>query len=257
MTIRLAVCGAGGRMGSRIIDLASQDSRFKVTGGVERAGHPLVGRLLTKGIPVVSHIEELLGKTDVVVDFTTVEATLKHARACAKAKTAMAIGTTGWNNKSLRELKRILKRVPFVLSPNMSLAANLLFQLTAEAGRRLSSYDAEIIEIHHNQKKDAPSGTALRLADELNKARGGILKTVFGRKGQWGIRKSRELGVMAVRAGDIPGDHTVILAGTGERLELTHRAHSRDGFARGALEAAAWVSRKRRGHYDMKDVLGL
>lgn len=254
--IGLTVCGAGGRMGSKILELVSGDRRFQIAGAVERPGHPLVGRLLN-GVPVVSKIEELLSKTDVTIDFTTVGATLAHAQACAKAKTALVIGTTGWDKRTQDQLKRTAKNVPCVLSPNMSLAMNLLFKLTAQAAKTLSSYDAEIVEIHHNQKKDAPSGTALRLAEELNKARHGRLKLVTGREGKLGARKPNELGILAIRAGDVAGDHTVILAGPGERLELTHRAHSRETFARGALEAAAWVHKKKAGLYNMQDVLGL
>jgi 4-hydroxy-tetrahydrodipicolinate reductase len=244
-------------MGSLLIDLASQDRRFKIIGATERAGHPLVGRILTGGAPVTSRLEELLPKTDVVIDFTSVKATLSHAKACAKTRVRMVIGTTGWDARTHAQLKRILKKVPYVISPNMSLAVNLLFRLAAEAGRSLPTYDAEIVEVHHNQKKDAPSGTALRLAEELNKARGGRLKPLFGRHGRPGARRTTELGILAVRVGDAAGDHTLILGGPGERLELTHRAHSRETFARGALEAAAWIKVKRPGTYDMQDVLGL
>ena len=244
-------------MGAMLVNLASRDARFNIVGATERPGSPLVGRLLPHGVPVTARLEELLSKTDVVIDFTTVEATLRHAQAAGRAKVPIVIGTTGWNPRTTARLKKSLKRTPFVLSPNMSLAVNLLFRLTREAAKSLPSYDAEIVEIHHNQKKDAPSGTALRLAEELNKARGGRLRTIFGRHGKPGARKPNETGVLAVRAGDIAGDHTVLLAGPGERIELTHRAHSRETFARGALEAAAWIVKKRPGAYDMQDVLGL
>jgi len=254
---RLTVCGACGRMGSRILALAAEDKRFKIAGAVERAEHPLVGKAHLSGISVVSNLEKVIAETDVVIDFTSVTASLQTAAICAKTKVPLVIGTTGWDSQSLGQLSQTLKNVAFVQSPNMSLAVNLLYRLAAQAAAKLSSYDAEIIEIHHNQKKDAPSGTALRLAEELNKARGGKLKTVLGREGATGARGPLELGVLSLRGGDVLGDHTVILAGPGERLELTHRTHSRDTFARGALEAAAWIIKQKPGKYDMQDVLGL
>ena len=154
--IKVAVCGAGGKMGSMLTALVSKDKRFKLVGATEIPGHPLVGRLLPGGSPVTSRLEELLPKTDVVIDFTQVGSTLRHAKACGKAGVRMVIGTTGWNASTSASLKKLLKKTPYVISPNMSLAVNLLFRLTNEAASGLASYDAEIVEIHHNQKKDAP-----------------------------------------------------------------------------------------------------
>lgn len=255
--IRLTICGAMGRMGQRITALAVQDGRFQVVAGVERKGDPSIGRFTADGqAPVVDNIHEVLAKTDVVIDFTDPQAVGKTTQEVAKSKCALVIGTTGLGDKNLRKIRSFGKRIPIVLAPNMSVGVNVLFRLVEEAARALPHYDLEIIEAHHNLKKDAPSGTALKLAEIAAAASHRSSKDfVYGRKGLVGARRKKEIGISVVRAGDIVGDHTVLLSNPGERIELTHRAHSRDAFASGALEAAAWVYKRRPGFYSMQDVL--
>ena len=256
--VRLAVCGAAGRMGQRILALAESDARFQIVAGVERPGNPAIGTFTFGRAPVVGDVREVLAKADAVIDFTAPESVLKTAHAVARGRRALVIGTTGLPAAAERKIKALARRIPIVYSPNMSLGVNVLFKLVETAAKSLPGYDIEIVEAHHNLKKDAPSGTALRLA---NVAAGALNRTekdfVYGRKGQTGARTKREIGVLAVRAGDIVGDHTVYLSKAGERLELVHRAHSRDAFAAGALDAARWAAGRRPGLYGMADVLGL
>ncbi len=240
--IGLVVCGAQGRMGARILALASADARFELIAGLDRSDD--MGMALTKA--------------DAVIDFTAPESTLSIAQATAKAKKALVIGTTGVSDKTQSKLRQLSRRVPIVFSPNMSVGMNVLFQLVADAAKALAHYDIEVVEAHHNLKKDAPSGSGLKLAQVAADASARRAQDfVYGRHGQVGARKKKEIGVTAVRAGDIVGDHTVLIAGPGERLELTHRAHSRDAFAAGSLTAAAWAVRQKPGFYSMKDVLSL
>jgi len=255
--VRLVVAGAAGRMGTRIIDLASKDSRFQVVAGVEAPGSRAVGHFIPNTrVPIVGDLKEVLHNADVVIDFTSPEAALQTALWTARAKKGFVLGTTGLNSAAQTKLKNLSKTVPIVFSPNMSVGVNLLFQLVEMAAGKLAHYDIEIVEAHHNQKKDAPSGTAMKLADIAAEASHRSRKDfVFGREGLVGARKKKEIGVLAVRGGDIVGDHTVYLTGQGERLELIHRAHSRDALALGALTAAAWVFGRRPGFYNMQDVL--
>ncbi|OVE75762.1 4-hydroxy-tetrahydrodipicolinate reductase [bacterium F11] len=255
--IRLTLMGACGRMGARILSLVEKDSRFQVMAGVEQPGSGYVGSFVAKGkAPVVGKVEEVLPKTDVVIDFTSPQAILKTAAKVSKSRRALVIGTTGLTPAVQKKLRIFSRRIPIVFSPNMSMGMNMLFRLVQMAAEKLDQYDIEIIEAHHNQKKDSPSGTAVRLAEIATEASGRKQKDwVYGRKGIIGARKKKEVGVLAVRAGDIVGDHTVLLSHAGERLELVHRAHSRDTFATGALEAAAWIARRKPGLYNMFDVL--
>lgn len=256
--IRLTMAGAAGRMGQRILTLAATDARFQVVAGVERTGSPAVGTFVGGRAPIVADIGEVLPKTDVVIDFTHAEAVLRNAERVAKAKKALVVGTTGLSPAAVKKLQRLGRRIPLVFSPNMSVGVNLLFRLVQRAASVLPDADIEIVEFHHNQKKDAPSGTAMKLADVAAAASRRSRKNfVYGREGQVGERTPKEIGVLAGRAGDIVGDHTVYFAHAGERIELVHRAHSRDAFASGALTAAAWVARRRPGFYSMFDVLGL
>lgn len=240
-SVKLSIIGSGGRMGQRIIALAVADPRFQLMAGVERPGSKSVGRLIVNGrVPIVGSVDEVLSKTDVVIDFSLPESTVKNAIQVASQRRALVIGTTGLKPAALAQLKKISKRIPIVFSPNMSVGVNALFGLVREASRLLSNYDIEIVEAHHNKKKDAPSGTAIRLAENVAAGAGRPLK---------------KISIHSIRAGDIVGDHTVLISTAGERLELTHRAHSRDAFAAGALEAAAWVVKKKPGFYSMQDVL--
>lgn len=254
--IKLVVTGATGRMGTRIMALAEADPRFQLMAGVDRPGGQAVGRFTARKAPVVGNLNEVLVNADVVIDFTSPEGAMKNAVAAAKMKRALVIGTTGLSAADMAKLKEIARKVPVVFSPNMSVGVNVLFDLVKEAVSKLTGYDIEIVEAHHNQKKDSPSGTAKRLAEIAAKASKRSSKDfVYGRQGQVGARSKKEIGILALRAGDIVGDHTVLISNTGERLELTHRAHSRDAFASGALSAAAWIVGKRPGFYSMLDVL--
>ncbi len=255
--IQLTVCGAAGRMGARILALAAQDKRFQPVAGVERKNASVVGRFAADAFtPIVGDIQEVLPKTDVVIDFTSAEAAVPNAQVVARAGRALVVGTTGLSPVQVKKLRELSRRIPIVFSPNMSVGMNVLFELVAKAAATLAQYDIEVVEAHHNLKKDAPSGSAMKLANVAAEASKRSSKDfVYGREGMVGARTKKEIGVSAIRAGDIVGDHTVFLAGPGERLELTHRAHSRDAFASGALEAAAWAVHQRPGFYSMKDVL--
>lgn len=257
--VKITICGANGRMGTSIIALAKDDPRFQVVAGVERAQAGRFAQFTADGrAPLVMDIREVIPKTDVVIDFTAPEAVGRNAAEAAKARRALVVGTTGLPASTRKKLLRLSKRIPIVFSPNMSLGVNILFQLVSQAARALPGYDLEIIEAHHNLKKDAPSGTAMRLAEVAAEASQRSPKDfVYGRKGMVGARTRKEIGISVIRAGDIVGDHTVLLSGPGERIELRHQAHSRNAFAAGALTAAAWVHKKRPGLYSMVDVLGL
>lgn len=254
--VKIAVCGALGRMGTRILALAAADEKFEIVAGVEHVGRgaKVAGDGQTK---LISDIDSILSQVDAVIDFTAPEATVENAKKVAAAGKALIIGTTGLSPSDQKEIAFLAQKIPIVFSPNMSVGVNLLFKLLAEAAKTLSHYDIEIVELHHNQKKDSPSGTAMKLAQVAAEASRRDQKDfIYGREGQVGARDTKEIGVLAVRAGDIVGDHTVYLAGPGERIELTHRAHSRDAFAAGSLTAAAWAKGKKAGLYSMKDVLG-
>jgi 4-hydroxy-tetrahydrodipicolinate reductase len=268
MPIRVAVTGASGRMGGRVAHAAHATRGFAIAGAVDRPGSPVLGRDLgeaaglgTLGITVENELAKILCRADVVVDFTVPEASVAHCRDAARAKVPIVIGTTGFGQSHMAAIRVLSRKVPVLLSPNMSVAMNVLFRLAYEAGRILGEeYDAEIVEIHHRTKMDAPSGTALRIGQEVARARGNDLRkvAVFHREGVTGERPRGAIGLQTLRGGDVVGDHTLVFAGTGERLELTHRAGSRDNFALGALRAAAWlVKQKKPGLYDISDVLGL
>lgn len=263
--IKLCVAGAGGRMGQRILALAVSDESFVITGALERADHPSVGYDISasiglkKALIVGGDVTACVSNCDVVVDFTTPGATLEHLEAAMKARRAMVIGTTGFTDEEKAKLNDLAARIATVISANMSLGVNLLFALTEYATEILGSdFDVEIVEAHHRLKKDAPSGTAKRLAEIIAEKRGLDMKRDLrhGRAGIVGERPAGEIGVHAIRGGDIVGDHTVLFAGLGERLELIHRAHSRDTFARGALKAAQFVVNQKPGIYSMQQVLG-
>jgi 4-hydroxy-tetrahydrodipicolinate reductase len=257
--IRAVVAGAAGKMGSRILSALRAESDFALAGAFERADSEQVGRPV-EGITVAAGIEQALSKgADVVVDFTAPAASVQHARVCAERGVALVIGTTGLSPEQKAELGAAARRIPLVVAPNMSVGVNVLFQLVGEAAKALgSAYEVEIVEMHHRQKRDAPSGTALRLAEVAAEAlqidpRGGA---VYERHGDVGPRRPGSIGVQALRGGDVVGDHTVYFLADGERLELTHRATSRDNFARGAVRAARFVAGKKPGLYGMQDVLG-
>ncbi|HKY72382.1 MAG TPA: 4-hydroxy-tetrahydrodipicolinate reductase [Nitrospira sp.] len=264
---KVIVAGAAGRMGSCLIALIKESSVLTLAGAVEGKGHQALGTDAGEaagagkiGVSITDDLPSLLGRGEVVVDFTAPGATLGHFRAVAEHRRAMVIGTTGFNSAELDELKSLARQVPCVFSPNMSVGVNLIYKVISEMARTLGDdYDIEVIEAHHRLKKDAPSGTALKIAEVLARAVGRDLTQVgvYARKGLIGERKTREIGIQTIRAGDIVGDHTILFGGMGERIEVTHRASSRDTFARGALRAAQWVITQPPGLYDMMDVLAL
>ncbi len=269
MSIRLAVSGAMGRMGHTILELAAKDPHFEITGALETSSHASIGKALSDALsslgpgqkaPVFSALSRLNPKPQVLIDFTQPAATLSYLKEAAASGIGLVIGTTGFSDTEKKHIHEAAKTIPIVMSSNMSVGMNLLFSLVEEAAEKLgSSYDVEIVEAHHHFKKDAPSGSALSLGESVARAWKVSLKDVatHGREGQVGERKKGTIGFHAVRGGDIVGDHTVLYAGPGERLELSHRAHSREAFAQGALKAALFLSDKKDGFYDMWDVLGL
>jgi len=257
--IRAVVAGAAGRMGSQILAALREEKDFAVTGAFERAGNERIGSDAS-GVEISSGIEPALAKgADVVIDFTTPLASLHHAAVCADRGVALVIGTTGFAEEQKGGLRVASRRVPLLLAPNMSVGVNVLFRLVADAARALGpAYEVEIVELHHRMKRDAPSGTALRLAEVAAGALGLPPKAfVYERHGEVGARKSGTIGLSTLRGGDVVGDHTVHFLADGERLELTHRATSRENFARGAVRAARWLAGRKPGFYDMQDVLGL
>ncbi|MFN3966249.1 MAG: 4-hydroxy-tetrahydrodipicolinate reductase [Endomicrobiia bacterium] len=256
--VKIIISGICGKMGSRILALAQQDKEIEIVAGLEAKNHQMIGKKIQpSNIIVESELEKVIDKSDVLIEFTNPQATIEHIKILETFKKACVIGTTGLSEEQVSQIKNASKKIPIVFSPNMSIGVNLLFKLASEVAKILQNYDVEIVELHHNKKKDAPSGTALKLAEKIKIARQKKLKEVFSRAGETGPRKPDEIGIFAVRAGDIVGEHTVIFAGTGERLELIHKAHSRDTFASGALTAAKWIVNRQPGLYDMTDVLGL
>ncbi|MFH1904786.1 MAG: 4-hydroxy-tetrahydrodipicolinate reductase [bacterium] len=263
--ISVIVNGACGKMGKRIIALLSMQKDLDLCGAVEMSSHPDIGKdagvvagIDKSGVKVSSCIKDIIKDTDVVVDFSSAEGALDSARICAKYKKALIVGTTGLSVEALSEIKSISRIVACLVSSNMSVGVNLLCKLVEQASSILGDeYDVEIIEAHHRFKKDAPSGTAKTLAEIISKVMGKQLEdmAVYGRRGFVGERKRNEIGIHAVRAGDIVGEHTVIFGGTGERIELKHIATTRDTFAQGVIKAIKFISTQRAGLYDMKDVL--
>jgi 4-hydroxy-tetrahydrodipicolinate reductase len=231
-----------------------------VTGAFERAGSEHVGRDVD-GVAIMAGIEDALGKgADVVIDFTAPSASLQHASVCAGRGIALVIGTTGFAAEQKNDLRAAARRIPLLLAPNMSVGVNVLFGLVAEAARALGpAYEVEIVEMHHRMKRDAPSGTAARLAEVAAEAfgLGAEQPFVYARHGDTGPRKQGSIGLQSLRGGDVVGEHSVVFAGEGERLELTHKATGREIFARGALTAARWAAGRPPGLYSMKDVLGI
>ncbi len=264
---KVIIAGAAGRMGRRIGCMVNEHKDLEVVGGFERLGAPEIGLDLGEiggyghsGIKIVDDPAAIIGQGEVIIDFTFHEATIKIARLAAAHKKAMVIGTTGLTREELAELRNLSQNFPCVQAPNMSVGVNVLFKIAAKMAAVLGeSYDMEIVEAHHRLKKDAPSGTALKLGEIMAAAVNRDLHEVgvMARHGIIGERTDAEIGIQTIRGGDIVGEHTVYFIGTGERLELSHRAQSRDNFAKGAAVAAAWLAGRANGMYDMFDVLGL
>ncbi len=263
----IIVSGAAGRMGNRIIALSKDYGNLKLTGALEHKDHQGIGQdigeingLSHLGVKLVSDISSIAEKADVLIEFSNTKASLEHIKTASESGIAIVIGTTGFSREETTEIKSYTNKIPCVLAPNMSVGVNLLFKVLRDVAEVLGDdYDVEIIEAHHRLKKDAPSGTAMKMAHVIAEALNRNLEetAVYARKGLIGERTSKEIGIQTIRAGDIVGEHTVIFGGLGERVEITHKASSRDTFARGALKAALWVSQQSAGLYDMQDVLGL
>jgi 4-hydroxy-tetrahydrodipicolinate reductase len=241
---QIIIYGATGKMGKALIECIAHNEKLNLLGAL--GSHDT--------------IDTILNASDVVIDFTTIEATLSLVEKCVAARKPLVIGTTGHSKEARAKIESASKSIPLIFSPNYSIGVNTLFWLTRKATAILGpSYDAEIVELHHRFKKDAPSGTARRLAEIVAEVRNvDYEKEVHhGRCGITGERTSSEIGIHALRAGDAIGEHTLFLGTSGERLELTYRASSREAYATGALRAAEWLCNKEPGHYDMEDVLGL
>ncbi len=253
-------------MGRMLIALAARDAAHKLVGAVEAPGVAAIGKdagdiagVGALGIKITDDYGALVRPGTVTLDFTTAAASMEHLEAAVKAGGAVVIGSTGFSAEQETRAKEIAPRIRAVIAPNMSIGVNVLMKIAAEVAAILPDFDAEVIEIHHRTKVDAPSGTALGLGRAIASARGQELArhAVYGREGITGVRPPDQIGVLAIRAGDAVGDHTVIFGGQGERLELIHRAQSRESLARGALRAAAWLEEQKPGLYSMRDVLGL
>ena len=260
MTTRIAVAGAAGRMGRAILTLALQDKTLAIGGALEQKGSASLGQDVGGGIKITDNVTKALSQADVLIDFTHPSATAGNLEAVLQAKKSYVLGTTGLDEKIMQQLREAAKTIAIVQSPNMSVGVNLLFKLAELTARALDeSYDIELAEVHHRMKKDSPSGTAAKLVEIVAAARKKNLKkdVINGREGQVGERPKGQIGVFALRGGDVVGDHTLSFLGDGERIELTHRATSRDAFAQGALRAAKFVAHQKPGLYNMSQVLGI
>jgi len=264
--MNIAVAGASGRMGRMLVEAIGQDPGARLAGALDQPASPFVGSdagafngQLT-GVVIASDLAEGLQDAQVLIDFTRPEGTLKHVAYCAEHGIKLVIGTTGFDAAGKAAIAEAAKRTAIVFAPNMSVGVNVTLKLLEMAARSLSEgYDIEIIEAHHRHKVDAPSGTALKMGEVIADALGRDLKqcAVYGREGVTGERDPSTIGFATVRGGDIVGDHTVLFAGIGERIEISHKSSSRVTYAHGALRAARFLADKTSGLYDMQDVLGL
>ena len=253
-TVRVGVAGASGRMGQALLEAASSTEGVAVGSAVD----------LTPGswgrVAIGTDVSAAIDACDVLIDFTRPEGTLEHVRACVAAKRPIVIGTTGFSREQVDEIRRAAASIAIVMAPNMSVGVNVMLKLVELGSRALGpDYDVEVFEMHHRKKVDAPSGTALKLGEVAAAARGADLGEVgvFDRHGATGPRRAGSMGFSVARGGDIVGDHTVFFAGTGERIEITHRSSSRATYAQGAMRAARFLAGKPPGLYDMQDVLAL
>ena len=263
--IRVIINGACGRMGRLIIQGVSQQADMELAGAIEYPEHPQIGSdagvvagIGEIGVAITSKLEDVLESADVVIEFSKPEATIQHLRQVVDADKAMVIATTGFNPDELETVKKLASQIRCVMAPNMSLGVNVMIQALELIAKALGDdYNIEVIEAHHNHKADAPSGTALRLAETVAAALGRDLAEVgvYGRHGIVGARSQKEIGIHAVRGGDIAGDHTVLFATEGEQLSVVHRAHSPEAFAKGAIRAARWVVDAPKGLHDVSEVL--
>ena len=263
--LKVVIAGCTGRMGHVLLESVFADADLKLHGALDRAGNPQLGRdageLFGKNsaVKITDTMDEALKNADVLVDFTRPEASMQYLAACEKAKVKLVIGTTGFSAEEKTTIAKAAENISIVFAPNMSVGVTLLINLVEQAAKVLANgYDIEVVEMHHRHKVDAPSGTALRLGEAAAHGIGKALSecAVYAREGVTGEREAGTIGFATLRGGDVVGDHTVVLAGVGERVELTHKASSRATFALGALRAAKFLADKKTGLYDMQDVLG-
>ena len=264
--IKIAVCGAAGRMGQRIL-VAAVEAGCTISGALERPGHPQIGQdagLIAGcgqlGVAISDDLNAVVEGCDVLIDFTTPKISLKNLEVCGLKKKSIVIGSTGFTPEERALAAELAKDIPAVLAPNMSVGVNVCFKMLKDLAKTLGDgFDVEIVELHHNKKKDSPSGTAVRMGEVVAEALGRDYNQVanYHREGICGERTKEEIGMQTVRGGDIVGEHTVYFIGMGERIEISHRAMSRDMFSRGSIRAAKWIVGKAPGLYDMQDVLGL
>ena len=266
MAVKICIIGAAGRMGRNIAEAVYNNENAEAAGAVDRKGSDVLGQNLYeiagcgKGGPAITDdILKSAENADVIIDFTGAEPTYNNLSLYEKAGKPVVIGSTGFSDEQKKAVEKLAEKVPVVLAPNMSLGINVALELIKEAARLLKGYDIEFVETHHNKKKDAPSGTAMAMAEAAAEGAGLNLAehAVYARHGIIGERKPNEIGIQTLRGGDVAGDHTVFFFGDGERIEITHRAHSRKTFAGGAVTAALWLADKPKGMYNMKNVLGL
>ena len=264
--LKVVIAGCSGRMGHALLESVFADTGLVLHGALDRAENPCLGRDAGEqfgklsGVKVTSDVETALSGADVLVDFTRPEASMLYMDACQKANVGMIIGTTGFSAEQKAAIEAASKNIPIVFAPNMSVGVTLLINLVEQAAKVLKDgYDIEIVEMHHRHKVDAPSGTALRLGEAAAHGIGQDLKdcAIYAREGVTGEREAGKIGFATLRGGDVVGDHTVMFAGIGERVEITHKASSRATFAIGALRAAKFLAGKSVGLYDMQDVLSL
>jgi len=265
--LHVVICGATGRMGKENITVCSGDADVRIVGAVEVHESPHIGEdagtvagIGSLGVQITDSLESVIKNTDAVIDFTNPSSTIRNLEITLKYKKAIVIGTTGFTPEQREKIHTIAQNIPVVLSPNMSQGVNVFFYLVKKAAQLLGDdFEVEIAEIHHNQKKDAPSGTALNLGRIIADVRGQKLEDVgvCGRHGDTGQRRKKEIGISSIRLSDVVGDHFVMFGGSGERIELAHKSSSRSIYAAGALRALKFITQKKRGLFNMNDVLGI
>ena len=266
MSFKIAIAGASGRMGQMLVDAVRAADDCVLSGALDIAASPALGRDAgattgaATGVVITADVHLGLQGCDALIDFTRPEGTLQHLRVCRALGVAAVVGTTGFSEAEKAEISEIAKHIPIMMAPNMSVGVNVTLKLLEMAAKALATgYDIEIIEAHHRHKVDAPSGTALKMGEVIAEALGRDLKdcAVYAREGVTGERDPSSIGFATIRGGDIVGDHTVLFAGTGERIEISHKSSSRATYAQGSLRAVRFIAGKPAGLYDMYDVLGL
>jgi 4-hydroxy-tetrahydrodipicolinate reductase len=264
--MKIAIAGSSGRMGRMLIEAVLASDDLQLHGALDVAGCPALGQDAgaflgrTTGVAISADLDATLAGADVLIDFTRPEGTLAHLAACARLGVKAVVGTTGFTEEQKAQIAELARRMALVMAPNMSVGVNVVLRLLDVAARALNEgYDIEVIEAHHRHKVDAPSGTALKMGEVLANALGRDLKScgVFAREGVTGERDPSTIGFSTIRGGDIVGDHTVLFAGAGERIEISHRSSSRAGYAQGSLRAARFLAGRRTGLFGMNDVLGM